>query len=105
MLRIFDEFVKENLIEYSPTETVVLLNQLPHWNVEAGPNIYLGDVILAYVDKFKYLGQIITHDLKNDQDNDRERRNIAVRGDVLIHKFNNVQMKLNVEFFVATAIT
>ena len=56
--------------------------------MEATPNIYIGDVILTYDDEFKYLGQMITHDLKEDEDIDRERRNLDVRLNVLIRKFN-----------------
>ena len=84
LLRVWDEFAKEKLIEYSPTKTVLLLVPPHHLNVEVRPIIYLGEVINAYYDKLKYLGQTITHDMKDDEDIDQERRKLAVRGNILI---------------------
>ena len=59
----------------------------PRCKVETKPNVYLGTVLLSYVDKFKYLGHIINDQLSDDEDIDRERRNLAIRGNVLIRRF------------------
>ena len=64
----------------------------------------LGGVILVYVGKFKYLGQIIPQDLKDVDDIERERRYIAIRWDVLILNSTSVQTKLNADFLIDTAI-
>ena len=99
LLQICEDFAKENLIEFSPTKTVVLLIAPPRYNVETSPNIYLGDIILSYVTKFKYLGHIISCDLKDDDDIDRARRNLSVRGNVLIRNFSKCTDEVKCRLF------
>ena len=100
-----DEFAKENHKEYSPTKTVLLLVPTPCWNAEAKFNIYLRDVNLAFVDKLIYLGQIIIHDLKDEKDIDIERRNLAIRRNVLIRKFIKSTNKVKYRFFWSYALS
>ena len=98
LLQICNEFAEENLIEFSPTKTVVMRIPPPRCKLQARPNIYLGRIMLSYVEKFKYLGHIITCDLSDDDDIDRERRSLAMRGNVLIRRFsmctNEVKFRL-----------
>ena len=98
LLQICTDFAEENLIKYSPTKTVVMLIPAPRCKVETKPNVYLGTVLLSYVDKFKYLGHIINDQLSDDEDIDRERRNLAIRGNILIRRFtlctNEVKYRL-----------
>jgi hypothetical protein len=53
-------------------------------------------VPLKRVERFKYLGHIVTEDLKDDPDLERERRAMAVRGNMLARRFArcNEQVKL-----------
>lgn len=87
MLVICSEFARENHIEFSASKSVVLVIVPPAVNISNKPNIFLGRNVLSYVEEFKYLGHIISQDLTDDADIDRERRNLAIRGNMLVHKF------------------
>ena len=84
MLQIYTDFTEENLIKISPTKTVAMLLPPLRCKVETKPNYYLGTVLLSYLDKFKYVGHIINVELCNGEGIDRERRNLAIRDNVLI---------------------
>ena len=87
MLEICGEYANENLVEFNTGKIVVLLVN-PHKSVVVTKqNIYLNNQSLSYVDKFKYLGHFISEGFTDDEDIDRERRNLAKRGNVLIRKF------------------
>ena len=75
------------MIEFSASKSVVLLIS-PHPNrVPNKPNIYLGHNILSYVHEFKYLGHVSSECFTDDKDIERERRALATRGNLLLHKF------------------
>jgi len=52
------------------------------------PKFIVGGVELQYVDRFKYLGHIITDTFTDDDDINREIRNMFVRVNILIRKFS-----------------
>ena len=87
MLEICGEYANENLVEFNTRKSVVLLINPHKPVVVTKPNIYLNIQSLSYVDKFKYLGHFISEGFTDDEDIDRERRNLAKRGNVLIRKF------------------
>ncbi|XP_053600430.1 uncharacterized protein LOC128669552 [Plodia interpunctella] len=64
-------------------------------------NITLGGVDIKRVTKFKYLGHIVTEDLKDDEDIDRERRALAVRGNMLIRRFSRCTEDVKITLFKA----
>ena len=88
LLQICDEFARKNFIEFRSIKIVFILIPPPRYNVDTSPNLFLVEKILSNVTKFRYHGYIITRDLKDDDDIDRERRNLAVRGNFLIRKFS-----------------
>ena len=55
--------------------------------IRLNPTIFLGSETLNYVDKFKYLGHLITNQLSDDEDMEREARRLCTRGDLPIPKF------------------
>ena len=87
MLAICSDFAQNNYIEFSASKSVVLVIVPPTVSIPIKPNVYLGNSVLSYVDHFKYLGHIISNDLSDDADSDRERRSLATRGNMLAHRF------------------
>ena len=87
LLSICRKFADENMIEFSAPKSVVLLISPQLNRVPNKPNIYLGHNILSYVHEFKYLGHIISECFTDDKDIERERRALATRGNLLLHKF------------------
>ncbi|XP_063383590.1 uncharacterized protein LOC134669904 [Cydia fagiglandana] len=57
--------------------------------------------VLERVDTFKYLGHIVTADLKDDKDIERERRALSVRANMIAHKFARCTREVKVTLFRA----
>jgi len=54
---------------------------------------------LKFVSKFKYLGNIITNDLQDDADIEREIKSLYVRCNVLISRFKYCSWQVQVKLF------
>jgi exonuclease III len=65
------------------------------------PRIMLNGVPLKVVERFKYLGHIITSNLNDDQDIERERRALAVRGNMLARRFARCSTEVKITLFKA----
>ena len=63
------------------------------------PCFRLGGSDLQFVSQFKYLGHIITHNLSDDNDMQREIRSMFVRCNVLKRKFSNCSLRVKVKLF------
>ncbi|CAK1596626.1 unnamed protein product [Parnassius mnemosyne] len=64
-------------------------------------NVTLNGMNVKRVTKFKYLGHIITSDLKDDADIERERRALAVRGNMLARRFSRCTKQVKITLFKA----
>ncbi|XP_073941101.1 importin subunit alpha-3-like [Choristoneura fumiferana] len=58
------------------------------------PEVRLNGEIVRVVRQFKYLGHILTDDMRGDKDMERERRALAVRGNMLARRFARCSRKL-----------
>lgn len=64
------------------------------------PPVMLNGVPLRVVEKFKYLGQnITTDDLNDDQDIERERSALAVCGNMLACRFARCSAEVKMHLF------
>ena len=63
--------------------------------------IRLNGLHLNRVSKIKYLGHFITDDLKDDTDIERERRALAVRGNMLARRFARCSDQVKITLFKA----
>jgi hypothetical protein len=60
------------------------------------PNFKLGSSPLHFVTEFKYLGHMITNDLTDDIDIQREIRSMFVRANILARRFMNCSTSVKV---------
>lgn len=65
------------------------------------PPFTLGSQILQYVKQFRYLGHMINDRLNDDDDILREVRNLFVRTNMLIGRFNKCSIRVKVNLFRA----
>ncbi|KAJ8720685.1 hypothetical protein PYW08_006150 [Mythimna loreyi] len=65
------------------------------------PSITLNGLNVKQVTKFKYLGHILVDDLKDDEDVERERRALAVRGNMLARRFSRCTDQVKITLFKA----
>ena len=56
------------------------------------PSFKIGSSAIQYVTHFKYLGHIISNSINDDEDIQREIRNMFVRTNILIRRFQNVHL-------------
>lgn len=63
------------------------------------PPILLNGKELKRVSRFKYLGHIVSEDLRDDHDIERERRALAVRGNMLARRFARCSRDVKVTLF------
>lgn len=65
------------------------------------PPVLLNSVPLERVERFKYLGHVITTDLKDNDDIDRERRSLSVRANMIARRFARCSAEVKVTLFRA----
>lgn len=70
-------------------------------HLDMAPQIMLNGATLNRVHKFKYLGHYLTDDLKDDVDIERERRALAVRGNMLARRFARCTHQVKITLFKA----
>ena len=63
--------------------------------------ISLNGSVLNRVHQFKYLGHIVSDDLKDDLDVERERRALAVRSNMLVRRFSRCTGAVKITLFKA----
>ena len=67
--------------------------------VETPPKLYLSGINIEYCASFKYLGHIISNDLSDDLDIERETRNSCIRGNVIGPKFGFLNRDIKTSLF------
>jgi len=87
LVMICQKFADGNFIQITAHKSVVLLLPPPGYKLINRPNIYLGDNNLSYVEELRYLGHVIPESFTDDKDIERERRALATRGNLIIHRF------------------
>lgn len=63
------------------------------------PPIYLRGVPLERVESFKYVGHLITADIRDDADIERERRSLSIRANIMARKFARCSLGVKVTLF------
>ena len=71
------------------TFKIDLYDNSSKFNLRVVPRIYLNGNVLQYVNTYKYLGCIISNDLKDDNDIKKTLRGIYARSNMLIRRFYN----------------
>jgi len=77
--------------DYATSYWSVIVTQFPLFSI--------GDSTIQYVAKFKYLGHIITQNLPDDSDIQREIRNMYVRTNMLVRKFYKCSLSVKIILF------
>jgi len=63
------------------------------------PCFTVGNCSFKFVDKFKYLGHVITSDLSDDADSHREIQNMFVRTNVLLRRYRKCSLSVKTLLF------
>ena len=99
LLEICRMYALESFITYSTSKTEAMVIKPAGMQGLVPPKLYLGTHEISYVDCFKYLGHIITSDFTDDQDIERETRNLYIRGNTIVHKFYFMSNEVKIALF------
>ncbi|XP_061728802.1 uncharacterized protein LOC133533773 [Cydia pomonella] len=101
LVRLCESYAQQHGLSYNASKSEVVILKARKYNTKTLPEIMLGGVALKIVDKFKYLGHIITRELSDDMDVERERRALAVRGNMLARRFARCNEEVKLTLFKA----
>ena len=97
MLKLCEGLAARHYVEYSTSKSECMTITPQHCRPTCPPAIYLNGEKLKYVNKFTYLGHIITSDFYDEDDIKKETRNLCARGNAIIRQFSfcNMDVKCN----------
>ncbi|KAL0849238.1 hypothetical protein ABMA28_013570 [Loxostege sticticalis] len=96
MLKVCETYATERGLTYNVKKTEYMVFEAAGKCHNIAVNITLNGLSVKRVTNFKYLGHIITGDLKDDADIERERRALAVRGNMLARRFSRCTKQVKV---------
>ncbi|XP_045458197.1 uncharacterized protein LOC123668506 [Melitaea cinxia] len=79
LLAICEGYAEQHGLKYNPKKSELLVFTGKNKSPTCVPPVQLSGTLLQRVTEFKYLGHIVTENLKDDKDMERERRALAVR--------------------------
>ncbi|KAL0860785.1 hypothetical protein ABMA27_009329 [Loxostege sticticalis] len=100
LLKMCEEYAKAHGLTYNVKKSEFLVFKAVGGKCpESVPAIKLNGVELKRVTKFKYLGHLVTDDLKDHEDIERERRALAVRCNMLVRRFARCSPSVKITLF------
>ncbi|KAL0893463.1 hypothetical protein ABMA27_013667 [Loxostege sticticalis] len=87
LLAICETYAASHGLVYNVKKSQVMVFGARSKQLEGIPSILLNNCCLQRVRKFKYLGHMLTPDLNDDDDIERERRALSVRANMLARRF------------------
>ncbi|XP_047028765.1 uncharacterized protein LOC124636648 [Helicoverpa zea] len=99
LLCVCERYANSLGLVYNVKKSVYLVFETADGKVPQNPVLTLNGLPLARVHTFKYLGHFLTSDLRDEVDIDRERRALAVRGNMLIHRFARCSKEVKITLF------
>lgn len=87
LLAICEAYAKLHGLVYNVAKSEVMVFEAGGRSPDTVPSVSLYGVALRRVFKFKYLGHLLTADLKDNDDIERERRALSVRANMIARRF------------------
>lgn len=101
LLSICEGYAEQCGLKYNPTKSELLVFRGRNKSPSYIPPVTLCGSLLQRVTQFKYLGHIVTEDLKDNLDMERERRALAVRGSMVARRFAGCSVPVKITLFKA----
>lgn len=101
LIGICEDFARRLGLKYNAKKSELMVFKTGTKNLTEVPPVRLGGVPLKQVQQFKYLGHILTEDLKDDADIERERRALSVRANMIIRRFARSSTAVKITLFRA----
>ncbi|XP_047991636.1 uncharacterized protein LOC125230506 [Leguminivora glycinivorella] len=101
LLNKCEEYALTHGLRYNVAKSEVLVFQPREHKVDRVPEISLYGIPLNRTNKFKYLGHWVDESLSDDPDIERERRALAVRGNMVARRFARCSREVKITLFKA----
>ncbi|KAG7299102.1 hypothetical protein JYU34_017603 [Plutella xylostella] len=101
LLGICERYAEKHGLRYNSSKSEYMIFKSGQKLPSHVPPVTLCGRPLARVYKFKYLGHVLTEDLSDDLDMDRERRALAVRCNMLARRFARCSTSVKITLFRA----
>lgn len=101
LLKVCEEYASEHGLCYNVKKSKFMVFGAGLQFTRAVPPICLNEVPLDRVDNFKYLGHVLTTDLRDHEDMERERRSLSIRANMLARRFARCSKNVKISLFKA----
>ncbi|XP_026316488.1 uncharacterized protein LOC113227718 [Hyposmocoma kahamanoa] len=101
LLNICESYAESHGLAYNVKKTVYMVFKAGNKCPTFVPPVLLNGVTLKRVFQFKYLGHLVTEDLRDDADMERERRALSVRANMLVRRFARCTDTVKITLFKA----
>uniref|UniRef100_A0A2A4KA90 Reverse transcriptase domain-containing protein n=1 Tax=Heliothis virescens TaxID=7102 RepID=A0A2A4KA90_HELVI len=98
-------YARTHGLMYNCSKSEIMVFESGGRSPDTMPVILLNEKPLKRTYKFKYLGHILTPDLKDDADVERERRALSIRANMLVRRFARCSLPVKVTLFRAYCTT
>ena len=99
LLDVCSEFGVSHDVKYNGLKSAVMCCKSQLLKDVQVPTFTIGSTPVAFTDKIKYLGHIITEDLADDDDIERQNRVLFRQGNVLLRKFHMCSTNVKLTLF------
>ena len=100
LLRVCEEFGIQNDVIFNSKKSKVMIVRSKLFK-DFNPCFYLYGSLLQEVNDFKYLGYIISNDLSDDKDIERQRKKLYIQGNLILRKFHMCTIDVKIKLFTA----
>lgn len=99
LIKVCESYAEAHGLKYNVGKSQLLVFRAGKINPKIVPPIRLSSVPLKRVTEFKYLGHIVNEMLSDDSDIERERRALAIRGNMLARRFARCSVEAKITLF------
>ncbi|XP_047993894.1 uncharacterized protein LOC125232311 [Leguminivora glycinivorella] len=96
-----ESYAKKHNLRYNVEKSVYMIFKAGSKCPSYVPPIRLNGEQLKRVYTFKYLGHLVTEDLRDDEDIERERRALAIRANMISRRFSRCTAQVKITLFRA----
>ncbi|XP_050557480.1 uncharacterized protein LOC118275989 [Spodoptera frugiperda] len=101
LIGICEKYAEEHGLLYNTKKSECMVFRVKRWCPDHLPAVKLNGFPLQRVDTIKYLGHLLTSDLKDDADIERERRALSVRANMIARRFARCSRSVKIALFRA----
>lgn len=101
LLGVCERYAQSHGLLYNEKKSECMVFRARGEHPDTMPSIRLNDSNLKRVEQFKYLGHIVTSDLRDDADLERERRALSVRANMIARRFARCSRAVKITLFRA----